>query len=264
MSYIKNKHIGWQDIMRGAKSWKIWVFMGWYDIKIRYRQSFLGPLWITANMAIMIYSMSFLYSRILKVDLALYLPYLAGGLLTWNLISNIIIDSLGTFKLSKSFILQTQMPLSLYLYRVVFRGFIIFAHNFIAVIPIFIYFHVSTNILGLLFGIVSLYIVSVSVCGIVSIIGTRFNDVSQIINSVMYLCFLMTPILWTIDMIPAQYSYLIQGNPFFHLVCMIRTPLTGQSIPIFSYYYVWVLVLVSFICYVFLLSRTKHRIAYWI
>ena len=47
------------DLVEGIKSWRIWASLGWQDIRLRYRRSYLGPLWITISMSVMVYSMGF-------------------------------------------------------------------------------------------------------------------------------------------------------------------------------------------------------------
>ena len=75
------------DLWEGLKKWKIWMALAWQDIKLRYRRSVIGPLWITLSMAITVYSMGFLYSRLFHMDLDSYFPYLVSGMLAWGVIS---------------------------------------------------------------------------------------------------------------------------------------------------------------------------------
>jgi ABC-type polysaccharide/polyol phosphate export permease len=47
----------WADLVEGmSKSW-MWSAMAMQDIKLRYRGSMLGPLWLTIRMVIMIAAM---------------------------------------------------------------------------------------------------------------------------------------------------------------------------------------------------------------
>ncbi|PNL60048.1 ABC transporter permease, partial [Legionella anisa] len=77
--------------------WPIWFMLGTQDIKLRYRFSSIGPFWITINMAITVYSMSFLYSHLFKVKLEDYLPYLTSGIICWSFLSNLFIEGSNAF-----------------------------------------------------------------------------------------------------------------------------------------------------------------------
>ena len=86
----KKYYLAWNDIADGLKSWRIWLLLAWHAVKLRYRRSTLGPFWITISMAITIYTMGILYGHLFKINLAVYYPFLATGILGWNLISLIV------------------------------------------------------------------------------------------------------------------------------------------------------------------------------
>lgn len=96
-SLHKKYQLAWDDIADGLKSWRISLLMAWHEIKLRYRRSTLGPFWITLTMAFTIYSMGMLYGRLFKMDLKSYYPFLATGILGWNLISSIVNDATMAF-----------------------------------------------------------------------------------------------------------------------------------------------------------------------
>src|SRR5262245_36792452 len=79
--------IAWQDLTTGlSQSW-IWSALALQDIRLRYRGSVLGPFWLTLSTVIMVAAMGVIYSRLFHMQAADYLPYLATGLITWQLIS---------------------------------------------------------------------------------------------------------------------------------------------------------------------------------
>src|SRR3712207_563712 len=80
------------DIVEGLKRWPLWVTLGWQDIRQRYRRSMLGPFWLTISMGILIGVVGVLYAALFRQDISVYLPYLAAGLMTWGLISTILLD----------------------------------------------------------------------------------------------------------------------------------------------------------------------------
>jgi hypothetical protein len=43
------------DLIEGIARWRLWFRLGWNDIAQRYRRSVLGPFWLTASMAIMVW-----------------------------------------------------------------------------------------------------------------------------------------------------------------------------------------------------------------
>src|SRR5438477_7497650 len=94
------------DIKDGLRGWRIWLLLSWQDIRLRYRRSSLGPFWITLSMAISIYTMGFLYGHLFKADLRNYYPFLAAGMLTWNLIYILIVDGTNAFIEAEDYLKQ--------------------------------------------------------------------------------------------------------------------------------------------------------------
>ncbi len=256
-----------QDLTEGLSYWRIWFLLGWQDLRLRYRRSVLGPFWITISMAIMIYSMGFLYAKLFKVDLTTYYPYLGGGLITWNLISTVIIDSADAFFTNAHFIKQIKLPYSIYIFRLLTRNTIIFLHNLVAILPIIFIFDVPVSFstfLVFLFNIMLLNICAFNYSFIISIIGTRFQDIKQLIINLVQIFFLITPIMWTPTMIPERFGFLAIYNPFYQIITAIRDPLLGQIPPLFTYLYIIVFTVAGFLLMLLLLWRFRHRIAFWV
>src|SRR3954469_9365864 len=68
-----------RDLRDGALSWHIWGHLGWQDVKLRYRRSKLGPLWLTLSAAIFIASIGLLYGGFFGQTSTDFVPYLAVG-----------------------------------------------------------------------------------------------------------------------------------------------------------------------------------------
>ncbi len=260
-------NLAFQDIFLGFKSWRIWLLLGWQDIRLRYRRSTLGPFWITLSMAAMIYSMGFLYGKLFKVELDVYYPYLATGLVTWAFIAALINDGADALSNASSFIKQIKLPFSIYILRVLTNNFIVFLHNILAIIPILLFF--NTSITPLLLLILLLNLVLLLLCGfcygfVFSLLGARYQDIKPIIGSILQIFFLLTPIIWLPSMLPERFDYFADYNPFYQLVNLLREPLMGQMPSMFTYQYIAVMIVFGFASMLFLLWRTRHRIAFWL
>jgi len=99
------------DVEEGLRRWELWGTMGLHDIKQRYRRSVIGPFWLTLSMGIMIGTLGFLYSSLFGQSVRDYLPFLALGLIVWNLISNIVLEGCTVFIAAEGIIrhLRTSM-----------------------------------------------------------------------------------------------------------------------------------------------------------
>src|SRR3989338_852503 len=106
-----------QDIFTSIKKWPFWLYMAWFETRLSYRGSFLGPFWITLSMAIFVGAMSIVYGRLFHQDVASYLPFLLCGLLNWYLISNIVTRAGELFISSSGLITQINIPFFVYIFK---------------------------------------------------------------------------------------------------------------------------------------------------
>jgi lipopolysaccharide transport system permease protein len=93
--------------------------------------------------------------------------------------------------------------------------------------------------------------------------SARFRDVPRIITSLTQIVFLITPILWTPDMLGPR-IYLAYGNPFFHLIEIVRRPLLGSVPSIDTVRVALFITALKLIVTVVIFSRYRARIAYWL
>ena len=138
------------DLVQGARAHHLWGLLGWQDIRRRYRRSILGPFWITISMGVFVAALGTLYGALLKVELAEYVPYLALGFIVWTLISSMLTDGCTVFTAAEGIIKQVNQPLSVHLYRIVWRNFIIFSHNAVIFVVVAVLFSVWPGVTGLL------------------------------------------------------------------------------------------------------------------
>lgn len=253
------------DIVLGILQYKIWTMLGWQDIKQRYRRSVLGPLWLTIGTGVLVAGMGPLYGLLLGQPIFEYLPFVAVSLVTWNLISGITIDACQVFIAAEGHIKQTRLPLSLYVYRVIWRNIIIFWHNLVIlmVINLFIPFPVNTSTLLVLVGLILLIMNSVWMGFMLGMLCARFRDIPQIVISMLQIAFFLTPIFWKPEMLGPR-EWIAQINPLFHLVEIIRGPLLGNGASMLSWSAVVGLTIIGMATTLLLFTRYRARIAYWL
>lgn len=262
----KKYHLAWDDITEGLKSYRIWLLLAWHEVKLRYRRSTLGPFWITISMAVTIYTMGILYSHLFKIDLSIYYPFLATGILGWNLISSIINDGTMVFANADPFIKQMKQPYSFFIFQSATRNFIIFFHNILVLVPLMLYFHlrVNTNTLFIFISLLILWINAVSYSMILALLGTRFRDIPILVASLIQVVFFLTPIMWSPTILPIRYHYIIDLNPFAQFMELFRNPLLGALPSSYAFITTAFLTILGIFIAFIIFSRYRARIAYWL
>lgn len=265
---VSQSQRAWKDVIDGLATWPIWALLAYQDIKLRYRRSILGPFWLTMSMAITVYTMGYLYSAIFKMEMATYFPYLVGGMLSWTLISTCYNELVDGFTASESMIKQMKLPYTLYVHRIVFRNIIIFLHNLLVMVPVYVIFHDTVHItfytLALIPGLLIIYANTAILGLILAMLGGRYRDISQIVKSLIQVVFFITPVMWKPSALPPEKAFIVNYNPFASLIELIRAPLTGSMPEPGTYAMALGTTLVGmFFCWQ-MFKKYRARIVYWL
>jgi lipopolysaccharide transport system permease protein len=265
---INQKTLAHLDMQEGIQKWRVWFLLAYQDIKLRYRRSVLGPFWITISMAITVYSMGFLYAHLFHVDMHQYYPFLVAGMLGWALISTVVIDLTDTFINAEGLIKQIKLPYTLYIHRIVTRNMLIFFHNLLVMIPIFVLFHAYAKVnfytLLLLPGLALIYLNAAIYGLILAMLGARYRDISQIIKSLVQVVFFVTPVMWNPVILPPDVRYIVYLNPFYSFLELIRSPLLGQAPTLFNVSISVAIALIGALIMMRLFTHYRSRIIYWL
>jgi lipopolysaccharide transport system permease protein len=255
----------WADVIEGAKLWPLWGTLGWNEILQRYRRSTLGPFWLTASMAVMVIALGVIYAELFAQKIDDFIPFFCVGILVWTLIASYLTESGTLFIASESYIKQISLPYSVYVFRSGWAKLIIFAHNFVIYFGVLIYFGIWPGSVALL-AIVGLLLVILNGALATLTIGmasARFRDIPQVINSVVQILFFLTPVIWKPESLKGH-TYVTEYNPFFHLLEIVRAPLLGVLPTATNYMVVVVVTILNAALALYLFSRFRGRIAYWI
>lgn len=253
------------DIIEGARAWRLWGALGWQDIRQRYRRSKIGPFWVTISMGVMIAGMGVLYADLFHTDVRHYLPFLTLGMIIWGLIGPLVNESCNAFIDGESIIKQVKLPLSLHVFRVVWRNLIIFGHNFVIFIVVAVLFGIwpSWSSLLALPGLLIICINGLWVGIFWGLMSTRFRDVPQIVSSVMQIAFFMTPIMWFPAAVGGR-EWFLKLNPFYYFVSLIRDPLLSGDLTLSLWPWAIAVTVVGWIAAFLLYRRCRSRVAYWL
>ncbi|CAB4910579.1 unannotated protein [freshwater metagenome] len=102
------------------------------------------------------------------------------------------------------------------------------------------------------------------------IIATRYRDIAPILGSFVTLMFFMTPIVWTTSGLvqmggeAAKRAKLVEINPLFHYLDIIRAPLIGEDQQAYHWYIVLGFTVVGWALAIVALKKYRARVPYWV
>lgn len=260
------------DLTAGFGQRELWLHLGWQDIKQRYRRSLLGPIWITIATGVTAIAMGLLYSVLFQQPIAELLPHITVGLIIWNLISGAILEGSDVFVSNEGLIKQLPAPLSVHVYRLVWRQLLLLGHNLIIYVVLLVVFPkpLTWTDLTAVPALALLALNAVWVSFVFGILSTRFRDISPILFSLVQLLFFMTPIVWNDQALLAQggqvadRAKLAQINPLYHFLDIVRTPMLGGEQKAYHWYIVVAITVAGLALALVLLRRFRSRVSYWV
>lgn len=267
MSIIRLIFIGSIEVYKALFFYKAFLLLASLDIKLRYRRSTLGPLWITLTTTFFILFLSMLWSKILDVEITSFFVNFSFGYIFWLWILAVVSDSTNGFLFEKTYLMQNKIPPVIFVFRHFVKNFYIFLHNLILILVIALFFVNPTFISFLLF-LLHFFIVSLSIFSLslaLTCLCTRFHDLNPIVNSLMQIIFFSTPILWPEEKLrDLGYDFFIDFNPFAQWISLLKAPISGVFFD-FSDYLIPFAFMVMFVLLAFyIVGRSKNKITLWL
>ncbi|MFC7618558.1 ABC transporter permease [Actinokineospora soli] len=286
----RNFPAAFADIRKGFGQRELWAYLGWQDIKQRYRRSVIGPLWITLSMAVTAAGLGLLYSQLFETPIGTFLPYLTVGFIVWNFMLGCMVEGSDTFISNEGLIKHLPAPLTVYALRTVWRLVLMFAHNLLvyAVVLVIFFGDLSTDgyiltkggtpqpgldwtIITAIPAFVLIAVNGTWVALLFGIISTRYRDIPQVVNALTQLLFFLTPIVWPVDELTRRFKetggwqmLVAELNPLYHFVQIIRAPLIGSE----QSWHHWAVVLgitvVGWALALLAMRNYRARVSYWV
>jgi len=271
-SQSKTFRAAFADLLQGARQRELWFMLGIQDIKQRYRRSVLGPFWITIATGVMAAALGLLYSMLFQIPTAQFLPHVTVGLIMWNFISGAIKEGSTVFIENEGLIKQLPAPLSVHVYRLVWRQTLFLAHNLIIWVLLIIIFprHLGWEFLLIIPGLALLLINGVWVAMFFGIVATRFRDIAPLLEALTQLLFYVTPIVWMTDTLENQggavseRAKLAQLNPLYHYMEVVRAPMIGQPVEAYHWWIVIGCTLAGIGLAALAMRQWRFRVSYWV
>ena len=262
-----------EDLSGGWQQRQLWGHLGWQDIRQRYRRSVLGPVWITISMAVTAIALGVLYSGLFDIELARLLPHVLVGFIVWAFISGCINEGSEVFIANEGLIKHLPSPLSVHVYRLVWRQILFFAHNLLVYVVMLLVFPQPLK-WTVVYAIPAFVLLALNGAWVALAVGTitaRFRDILPITQSIVQLAFFLTPIVWIYDELVnspnpaiAERARLAEFNPFLHFVEIVRRPLLGQDQVWRHWAVVLVITVVGWALTMLVLRRYRSRVSYWV
>lgn len=254
-----------QDFLQGIRNRSVWVMLGWNDVRTRYHRSRLGVFWASLSIFVFVSAIGPIYAGLFGLGIREYTLHLMSGMIIWNYISSIILECGREYVSGANYLVSFQISYFTLLFRVVWRNLIVLCYQMLmfGIFVLFMRQPVSVTWLLVPVGLLLVTLTALSAGLIMSVVATRFRDISELINNILRLVFFVTPIMW----MPGnarEIALIMDLNPFFHLVEVFRGPLLNENVEGVSWLVVVVMLLIGWAFAFPLFAKYRSRIAFWL
>ncbi len=204
------------------------------QFKARYAGSRLGIWWAIITPLLLAGSINVVFKGALKVTVPHYTFFVLAGLLPWFFFSNALLESVHSFRSAASVLRQSVFPREFIPAAVVCANFLVYLVGFFCLLPFFFVFLQPANpwFFLCLIPVILLHFIFVAGLGfLLSTLGVFFRDLAHFLNIFFMVWFWMTPVFYTMDMIPVPYRWLMACNPVSYYTQAYQGILVTGALP---------------------------------
>ncbi|EKF6289094.1 ABC transporter permease [Vibrio cholerae] len=254
-----------EDLKESLKERQLWTTLAWIELKRGFSGTKLGVLWRPTSALIVGLSLGNVYSIILNKSTSDYIPYVVAGLVVWSLISQLITEGGKLFLANGPQIKEMPISYTSYIAKYLTRNIISFLLSSLAVILVLVYYNQLSRIepIAFIFGTLMVVINGIWVSILFGIATIYIRDITELISNFMRLVFFITPVLWSPDMASSK-GQIVKYNPLYYYLDVIRSPMIGHEVDIYSYYIIATITIVGLIVSVIVYSKYRDKISFMV
>ncbi|SIO59029.1 lipopolysaccharide transport system permease protein [Burkholderia sp. GAS332] len=254
-----------KDLKQSIASWRLWMLLGWLEVRQRYARSRLGPFWLTVSMGVLVGSIGVVYGTLFGQKMSDYLPFLAISLVMWGTFSQIVTEGSTAYINSGQYIRQASTPKLIFMLQVLWRNLVILGHNFLIIVLLLVIFGVkSWETLPVFIPALVLYMCNALwIAMVAGLLSARFRDLPQMVAALMQIAFYVTPVIYRPNALN-RFSFIVEWNPLAYLIELVRAPLVGQMPSATTWVVTIAMCVLGWLFALALTGRFLKRIPYWV
>lgn len=206
------------------------------DLKVRYKRSVLGFLWVMLNPLLMLLVLDAVFSGVFRISTKNYTAYLLSGIVLWNFFSQSTGTALQSFVGNANLIKKLYIPKYIFPLSVVISAVI---NLLFSILPLFAIFFLAGTSLSRLVYLLPLVIVLVAlfsfgVALMVSTLTVFFHDTQYVYEVILLAWMYVTPIFYPASIVPKKYALFLTLNPLYYYLKLFRSVLYAESTSLMS------------------------------
>ena len=217
----------------------VWVyrdvayFLVWRDLKVRYKQTFLGALWAVIKPFSLMVIFSIFFGKLGKIpseDIP-YPIFAYAGLLPWSYFAQSLSACSNSLVGNSHLITKVYFPRLIIPISSVLSGLVDFGISFSILLAMMFYYKMSPTLATLLLPLLVVMAMATAIgAGLwLSALNVQYRDIRYAISFLVQFWFFATPVVYPSSLIPGIWRFLYGINPMVGVVEGFRGALLGKG-----------------------------------
>jgi lipopolysaccharide transport system permease protein len=259
---------GWQviDLREIWRYRELLYFLAWRDVKVRYKQTAIGLLWVILQPFLTMVVFSILFGRLLNVstDGSPYPVFSYVALLPWTFFSGALGRAGASLVADANLISKVYFPRLILPFAAILSLLVDFGVSFLILLGLLAFYGIAPGpaILALPPLLALSFLTALGFGLWLSALNVKYRDVNYIIPFLIQFWFFLTPVAYPSSLIPESWRFLYSLNPMTGVIEGFRWALLGQqAMPGMSILLSSMIVLGVFIGGLFYFRRMEYEFA---
>lgn len=194
------------------------------DIKLKYKNSYLGVLWSFLNPLLMMIVLTIIFSEVFKNNIENFPVYVLTGRLIYSFFSEATNFAMNSIQVNSQLIKKIYVPKYFFPLSKICSSFLTSLVSLIPILIVMIITRMDFSIYNLLVFIplIQILLISAGIGLIIATIAVFFNDLKHLYSVLLMLLMYMTPIFYPEEIIPEQFKWIIELNPLYSVLVIFR------------------------------------------
>ncbi len=203
------------------------------DLRLRYKGSTLGLLWSLMHPLVLaaVYVVALRY--VIRIRMENYAIFLLTGLLPWIFFSSALSSAVTSLSEQGTLLKKIAFPREVLPLVRVASQLVHFSIAYLFVVPVFAGYQVGISIafLAVPFVIISLLFFTGGIALAVATTQVYYRDTQHLLSVLLQLWFWMTPILYSMQLVPERFRPLMWANPLTPFILTYQDIVVGRELP---------------------------------
>ena len=209
-------------------------FLTWRDLKVRYKQTLMGVVWVIAQPLFTMLAFTVFFNRLggFPSDGIPYPLFAYAGLLLWTFFSNAVVYGTNSLVQNSNLITKVYFPRMFIPAAAVGAGLADLAVASLVLVGLAAYSGVAPG-WGLLLAPVFVLLTVLLALGaglLASALTVKYRDLKHALPFLIQLWLFASPVIYPASVVPARWRWLFMLNPLAGLVEGFRSSLAGRAL----------------------------------